>query len=219
MVNIDNGVRPGEIGATDGLPPNPGRTALAIKLAGKTNAELIDKQEFLERKSAEGLHVVGVTGFSGQWDASKVAADPALQEDVARATVMIHELLLQLKQQFGDRLVISTGATMPGVPGLFYDACEHLGITAMGVACEKAADYQLGKMRYLIIEGNDWGQESPTFLETSDEIVMIGGGGQAKREAIAAAASGKIVTVFQGFKGTADLLTVTDLPNAVFVKR
>ena len=219
MVNIGNGARPGEPESTAGLPANPGKTELALKLSGKTSAVLVDKQEFLERKSSEGLHVVGVTGFSGQWDSSKVAADPALQADVAAATVMIHQLLMRLREKFGSKLVISTGATMPGVPGLFYEACEHMGIAAMGVACEKAADYTLGKMQYLIIEGADWGSESPTFLETSDEIVMIGGGGQAKREAIAAGASGKSVTVFQGFKGTADSLTAADLPGAVFVKR
>ena len=108
---------------------------------------------------------------------------------------------------------------MEGVPKLVYEACQSLGIAAMGVTSEKAADYELGKMEYLIVEGKDWGDESKTFIDTSDEILVIGGGGQAKREAIAAGSEGKPVTVFQGFGGSADQLSPTDLPGADFVAR
>lgn len=106
---------------------------------------------------------------------------------------------------------------MEGVPKIIYDVCEKEEIKAMGVACVKAFKYALGKMDYLIIEGEDWGAESPTFLKTSDEFIILGGGGQAKREAIAASAEGKTVSVFQGYGGSADQLTTADLPGAVFV--
>lgn len=105
------------------------------------------------------------------------------------------------KSTHGLKLVLSSGATNEGVPKIIDDFCEKLGIDAMGVTSAKAFDYPLGKMKYLIVQGDDWGAESSTFLATSDEILLLGGGGQAKREAIAAETEGKMVTVFQGFKG------------------
>ena len=185
----------------------------------KTAAQLLTEHDFLVHKDKLGLHVVGVTGFSGQWSDAKIAADGNIKSDVVAAVASLEIHLAELKEKYGERLVISSGATNEGVPKIIYDLCGSLGISAMGVTSAKAYDYPLGKMDYLIVMGNDWGEESPTFLNTSDEFIMLGGGGQAKREAIAAAASGKGVTVFQGFKGSADLLTADDLPSARFIAR
>lgn len=174
--------------------------------AARTDAELVTGGEFLVRKEREDLHVVGIVGFSGQWSEEKLAANPELRERVRFAKEELKEVIRDLQAKLGDSLVISSGATMEGVPRLTYEICEELGVKAMGVACDKAKDYPLGKMRYLVIEGKNWGEESPTFLKTSDEIVMLGGGGQAKREAITASNEGKPVLVIQGFGGTADEL-------------
>jgi len=174
--------------------------------ATRTDAELVTGGEFLVRKEREGLHVVGIVGFSGQWSEEKLAANPELRERVRFAKEELKEVIRDLQTKHGESLVISSGATMEGVPRLTYEICEELGVKAMGVACEKAKDYPLGKMRHLVIEGKNWGEESPTFLKTSDQIVMLGGGGQAKREAITAANEGKPVLVIQGFGGTADEL-------------
>lgn len=185
----------------------------------KTSATLLNESDFLVLKDSAGLHVVGVTGFSGQWSEAKIAADEGLKADVTAATAALAEHLAALKSQYGDKLVLSSGATNEGVPKLIYDLGESLGIKAMGVTSAKAYDYPLGKMDYLIVMGSDWGEESPTFLNTSDEFIMLGGGGQAKREAIAASASGKAVTVFQGYKGSADQLVPEDLPTGTFIAR
>lgn len=193
------------------------RNSLAEQYASKTSAQILSAKEFEALKEATGLHVVGVTGFSGQWSAAKIEADPVLRTTVDAATVALTEHLRQLKATHGDKLVLSSGATMEGVPKIIYDVCVQEGIAAMGVACEKAFDYPLGKMKYLIIEGQDWGAESPTFLKTADEILLLGGGGQAKREALAAGVEGKKVSVFQGYGGSADQLTATDIPSATFV--
>lgn len=185
----------------------------------KTAAQLLNETDFLVLKDQKGLHVVGVTGFSGQWSESKIAADEGIKGDVTAATAALAEHLSGLKEKYGDKLVLSSGATNEGVPKIIYDLCDSLGIEAMGVTSAKAYEYPLGKMAYLIVMGSDWGEESPTFLNTSDEFLMVGGGGQAKREAIAASASGKAVTVFQGFKGSADQLLPDDLPTGKFVAR
>ena len=137
----------------------------------------------------------------------------------ADARKLFEAKLVELKARHGDKLVVSSGATMEGVPKIVYEVCEAHGIAAMGVTSEKAANYRLGKMQYLVIEGKDWGDESRTFIQSSDEIVMIGGGGQAKREAIAAATEGTPVTIFQGYGGTADQILPADAPGATFLAR
>ena len=55
------------------------RQSLADQYASKTTAKIISGAEFETLKEREGLHVVGVTGFSGQWSAAKIEADPALK--------------------------------------------------------------------------------------------------------------------------------------------
>jgi len=198
------------------LPFDEGKKAL---WATKTTAMFLNEGEFKLFKEHSGLHVLGVTGFSGQWSEQKIKDDEVVRDDAKAATAAIANFLSELKAIHGDKLVVSSGATMEGVPKIIYEECEKLGITAMGVACAKAFDYALGKMKYLIIQGDAWGEESATFLGTSDELLMVGGGGQAKREAIAAASEGKPVTIFQGYKGAADQLTSVDLPDARFVAR
>jgi hypothetical protein len=190
----------------------------SARWSAKTNADILDESQFETIKAREQLHVVGVTGFSGQWSNEKIGNDPALAKDYADAVKALEVHFTELKRIHGDKLVVSSGATMEGVPKIVYEVCERLGIAAMGVTSEKAFDYELGKMRYMIVHGRDWGEESPIFLRTSDEFIMLGGGGQAKREALAAAQIGKHVTIFQGFKGSADQLSASDL-QATFVPR
>jgi len=207
-------------GPSAGETPAPHiRDIERARWAEKSSAQFVSGADFQELKTLHRLHVVGVTGFSGQWSDQKIASDQTIREDALAATSLIRDHLEALKAQYGSRLVLSSGATMEGVPKIIYQLCEQLGIDAMGVTSAKAIDYQLGKMRYLVVEGDDWGQESATFLRTSDELIMIGGGGQAKREAIAACTEAKPVTIFQGFKGTADQLTAAEAPGALFVAR
>ena len=52
----------------------------------------------------------------------------------------------------------------------------------MGVACEKAEEYDCFQVNLKIIEGKDWGEESATFLENIDVLVRIGGGKQSLDE-------------------------------------
>ena len=193
------------------------RASLAERYASKTSAQILSTLDFEEVKEHQGLHVVGVAGFSGQWAPAKLAADPSLKASADAATVALREHLKKLKEEYGDKLVISSGATMEGVPKIIYEICAQEKIAAMGVACEKAFDYSLGAMKYLVIEGQNWGDESPSFLKTSDEFVLLGGGGQAKREAIAASLEGKKIAVFKGYGGSADQLTSADVPTATFV--
>jgi hypothetical protein len=197
------------IGPTEAASPAPSSSP---DWSSRTSAEVITPSEFLVRKERAGLHVVGIVGFSGQWSEEKLSQDPELRERVRFAEAELEGILLGLRERHGDKLVISSSATLEGVPKLAYELCADLGITAMGVACSRAADYKLGEMRYLIVEGSNWGDKSPTFLKTFDELIMLGGGNQAKREAITAANEGKPVLVIQGFGGTADDLRGNIVP-------
>ncbi len=187
--------------------------------AEKTSAVVLTAGEFATVKAAEGLYVVGITGFSGQWDDAKVAADPGLKAQYDRATETFRAKFTELLEEHGPNLVISSGATDLGVPKIAYAVAAELGIRALGVTSAKAVDYKLGQMDWLVVEGADWGAESPIFLETSDEVIVLGGGGQAKKEALAASNDHKKpVTVYQGFGGKADELTQEEMSSATFVK-
>ena len=116
--------------------------------------------------------------------------------------------------------MISSGATNEGVPRIADEAADKLGIRALGVTSEKAADFPLAKMNDIIVSGKDWGAESAIFLRTSDEVFVLGGGGQAEREALAAATEfGKSVSVFEGYGGAADKVAARQDPLIRVVTR
>lgn len=192
------------------------RSVLATEYASKTSAKIVSSEEFEGLKAAQGLHVVGVAGYSGQWAPAKLAADPNLKVLADAAVSALSEQLKALKSKYGEKLIISSGATMEGVPKIIYDLCVEQGVPAIGVACAKAFKYPLATMKYLVVEGQEWGEESASFISLADELVVLGGGGQAKREMIAAGQQGKDVTVFQGFGGAADQLSAAELPKATF---
>ena len=52
----------------------------------------------------------------------------------------------------------------------------------MGIACEKAKEYDLFPVDKKIIVGKEWGDESETLLNNIDVLVRIGGGKQSLRE-------------------------------------
>lgn len=195
------------------------RRAVSEKYAPKTSAQILSEGDFQKIKSRDGLYVVGVAGFSGQWDEGKIDADPDIKASVEAAASALEAHILKLKEKHGEKLIVSSGGTAIGVPKIIYDICAKEGVAAMGIACDKAADYELGRMKYLIIEGQDWGAESPVFIGTADEIIVLGGGGQAKREAIAADAEGKKISIYKGYGGAGDQLAQADLKHAEYFDR
>ncbi|HEU5098899.1 MAG TPA: hypothetical protein VFU22_07770, partial [Roseiflexaceae bacterium] len=123
------------------------------------------------------------------------------------------------QRRYGDRLVVASGATNEGVLRLAYEVCAFLSITAMGIAPDQALDFPLGQMQYVLPFGRAFGDESPVFVRTIDELLVLGGGPQSRREVFAAAEAGQPMTIIQGFGGIADQLSCADLPAARFVRR
>lgn len=138
LSNRPEGLSPEEVGANAPIE-------MIAKYASKTSAQILSAQDFEILKEQDSLYVVGVIGFSGQWGQGKIEADPQIKANVEAATKVLEEKLIDLRKVHGDSLIISSGATMEGVPKIIYVLCEKHGITSMGVACEKAFDYPLGK--------------------------------------------------------------------------
>jgi hypothetical protein len=75
---------------------------------------------------------------------------------------------------FGRDIVIVSGATNVGVLAQAYALATKRGYATGGVACEKAADYELFPLtEEPIIIGKEWGSESPIFVLGTGAIPYV----------------------------------------------
>ena len=81
----------------------------------------------------------------------------------------------------GNYIVIS-GLTDMGIPALAYREAVRRNWGTMGVACEKAKEYELFPVDHKVISGKEWGDESEVFLYNIDLLIRIGGGTQSLEE-------------------------------------
>ena len=114
---------------------------------------------------------VGVVGFSsGEFD-KEIAID------------LIHQVFDVIKKSiYGDSIEIVSGLTNMGIPGLAYEAAVRHGFATTGIACSRAENYDCFPCDTTIIVGDDWGDESETFLENIDVLYKFGGGPQSLKE-------------------------------------
>jgi hypothetical protein len=192
--------------------------ALRAQWRQHTSANIVTEARFACLKHRSSLHVVGVAGFARPW--TQLGLQGASLEQIiadVRAT-LCHELAAR-QRRHGARLVVASGATNSGVLRLAYEVCTFLNITAMGIAPNQALEHQLCRMHYMLPFGQTFGDESPVFVRTIDELIVIGGGAQSQREILAAAEIDRPITVVQGFGGIADDFSPTMLPKAHFVRR
>lgn len=188
--------------------------ARSKKWSEKTDATLMTPDGFAGW--CQGRVVVGVMGFSGAWRRSGLTG-PALTDYVLDAEVALSRQLRLLKDEHGEKLVMCSGATDIGVPGLAYRLAAQRGITAAGITAGNAVRYRLGQMAALVVVGRRFGDESAVFVEACHTFLLLGGGPQSADECRRAAAAGKPITIIQGFGGVADAFTAADLPTAAFV--
>lgn len=135
----------------------------------------------MEKENQTELRI-GVTGYSAQ----KFDSDEAQR--------MLREAYDQIDARYPDkRKAVVSGLTDLGVPALAYREATRRGWRTVGIACSKASEYPCYPVDERIIEGNEWGQESPRFLSTLEILVRVGGGGQAKRETAETKTMGKPV--------------------------
>lgn len=81
-----------------------------------------------------------------------------------------------------DSPQIVSGLTNIGIPGLVYQEATRRGLTTVGIACEKANEYECFPVDKKIIHGKEWGEESKIFLDSIDFLIKIGGGTQSREE-------------------------------------
>ncbi len=114
---------------------------------------------------------IGVTGYSAQ------------KFDIAEAARILREAYdgINAKNPTRPKAVVS-GLTNLGIPAIAYREAKTRGWRTVGIACSKAEEYDCFAVDERIIVGNEWGQESETFLKSIDVLVRVGGGGQAHRE-------------------------------------
>jgi len=114
---------------------------------------------------------IGVVGYSAQkFDQNEAA------KKICDAYDIIDE-----KYADSEKAVVS-GLTDLGIPGLAYREAVKRNWRTVGIACSEAENYDCFPVDETKIVGSNWGDESPTFLDTIDVLVRIGGGNQSMRE-------------------------------------
>jgi hypothetical protein len=114
---------------------------------------------------------VGVVGYSGA----------KFNEDIAKALLAIGLDVVEENHEDKEYALV-TGLTDLGIPSLAYKAADKRGWKTVGIACAKANEYDCYNVDEKIIEGEDWGDESETFLKYIDVLLRIGGGEQSIEE-------------------------------------
>lgn len=89
--------------------------------------------------------------------------------------------------------VVVSGLTDLGIPALAYREAVLRNWRTIGIACAKAKDYDCFPCDEEIIVGNEWGDESKTFLKLIDVLIRVGGGKQSIQETAEFRKSGRLV--------------------------
>ena len=76
-----------------------------------------------------------------------------------------------------------------------YRIARHKSIKTAGVACSDAKNYDCFDCDRVEVVGDNWGDESETFISQLDALVRVGGGPQSMREVEMAVARG--IPVYQ----------------------
>jgi len=125
---------------------------------------------------------VGIMGFSGQ------------KFDLRLAGEHLNDAFVEIQRRFPDNeIVIVSGYTNLGIPAMAYALAKKLGWKTAGIACSKAMEYDCYPCDKVQIVGNNWGDESPTFLKECLIFIRVGGGKQTIKETASAKAMGKLV--------------------------
>ena len=131
---------------------------------------------------------VGVIGFSAQ----------KFDEEVASNIISVmFDSIEKSHPEFTEQdFVCVSGLTDLGIPSLAYLEADQRHWTTIGIACEKAQEYDCYDVDEAIIVGDDWGDESQEFIKSIDILLRIGGGKQSKKEEQMARDKGIPVLVF-----------------------
>jgi hypothetical protein len=114
---------------------------------------------------------IGIVGYSAQ-EFNRKKAEQLIRDG-------IEEILKSNKSTYID---IVSGLTNIGIPALAYNYAVKKRYMTTGIACTKAEEYECFPVDTKIIVGEEWGDESETFLRHIDCLLRIGGGKQSIEE-------------------------------------
>jgi len=129
---------------------------------------------------------IGVVGYS----------EAKFDENIAKALMAIALDIVETNHPSKEYTLVS-GLTDLGIPAIAYEMADKRGWKTMGIACEKAKDYECYDVDKELIVGKEWGDESATFLRKIDVLVRIGGGKQSMREVEVAKKSKAVKAVYE----------------------
>ena len=110
--------------------------------------------------------------------------------------MLIHDAFDSFNQS--TTIEVVSGLTRLGVPALAYEEAVRRGWrTTIDVACSKAFKYEYFPVHEVIIFGDQWGDESPMFINMIDVLICIGGGEQSHQAAHLARVQGKRIMEFE----------------------
>ncbi len=111
---------------------------------------------------------------------------PPSRFDEGKALGYLREAFDHIQSKYPKRQkIVVSGLTNVGVLKLAYEEAKRRGWKTAGVACKKAYEFKDNWFpvdESPLIVGDEWGEESHTFLGTIDMIVRVGGGKQSHRE-------------------------------------
>jgi len=114
---------------------------------------------------------VGVIGYSSK----KFDMDEAL-DDVKNAFDLI-----EIKYK-GKEIIIISGLTNIGIPGIAYEEAKIRNWKTIGIAPKEAQEYECFDVNKTYFVGDKFGDESEFFINYIDILLKIGGGEQSKKE-------------------------------------
>lgn len=79
-------------------------------------------------------------------------------------------------------ITVVSGLTAIGIPLIAYEEAKERCWKTIGIACKKANEYPQFPVDEKIIVGEDWGDESNTFIKIVDKLIRVGGGSQSISE-------------------------------------
>ncbi|MBU1151945.1 hypothetical protein KJ632_03925 [Patescibacteria group bacterium] len=121
--------------------------------------------------------------MSGKYNFGVVGYCPPSHFDEDEAKIMINKGFDQISTNHPDAEInIVSGLTNVGVLAIAYEEAQKRGWKTSGIACKKAEEYPLFPVDDKKIVGENWGDESQTFINSIDGILRVGGGPQSKQE-------------------------------------
>ena len=122
-------------------------------------------------QTSSNYYRVGIVGYSAQ----------KFDEKEARFLIC-KEYVRLINKNPGKNISIISGLTNLGIPKIAYENAAICNFHTVGVACSKAVEFDCFPVDHKFIIGDEWGDESSTFISMLDELIRIGGGKQSLKE-------------------------------------